>query len=137
MNILKKINLLVVAFASFFTLIIGVPAVCLAAAPATTAPAAVDPNSPVGKVCEGVNAGGTCADNDVPAVAKTIINILSWVVGIIAIIMIIFAGLTMVTSAGEAEKTKKAKSTITYALVGMVIVLLAQVIIRFVIKQVG
>lgn len=125
MNIFKKVNLAITILASLFVLVVGVPTMALAA--------------PQDEVCKGANidAGGTCASGDIPAVAKTIINILSWVVGVIAIIMMVIAGLTMVTSAGEAEKTKKAKSTITYALVGLVIVALAQVIIRFVISKVG
>jgi uncharacterized membrane protein len=126
MNIFKRINLIVVAFASLFVLAVGVPAIAFA-------------QTPKQEVCKGVNstATGTCADDNIASIAKTIIDILSWIVGVVAVIMMVIAGLTMVTSAGEAEKAKKAKSTITYALVGLVIVLLAQVIIRFVIKQVG
>lgn len=64
-----------------------------------------------------------------------IINILSLVVGIAAIIMIIVSGLRYITSAGDAEKVKGAKRGLLYALVGLVIVALAQTIVHFVLTE--
>src|SRR5579871_1978858 len=50
---------------------------------------------------------------------KNIINILSIVVGIIAVIMIIIGGFRYITSGGQSEKITSAKNTILYALVGL------------------
>jgi hypothetical protein len=89
-------------------------------------------------VCAGVGlTGGKCGDNgaQVSEVIKGVINVLSIIVGIVAVIMIIIGGLKYVTSAGDAAKVGSAKNTVIYAIVGLVIVALAQVIVRFVISQ--
>ena len=64
-----------------------------------------------------------------------IINIFSIIVGVVAVIMIIFGGFKYITSAGNQENIKTAKTTIIYALVGLIIVALAQVIVRFVLRE--
>jgi hypothetical protein len=66
---------------------------------------------------------------------KTIVNILSVVVGIVAVIMIIIGGFRYITSGGKQESVTGAKNTIMYALIGLVIVALAQVIVRFVLTR--
>lgn len=66
---------------------------------------------------------------------KTVINILSVVVGIASVIMIILAGLKFVTSSGAPEKVSSARNTILYAVIGLVIVGLAQIIVYFVLNQ--
>lgn len=62
-------------------------------------------------------------------------SVLSFVfvlVGIISVIMIMIAGLQYITSTGDPQKTKKAKDTIIYALIGLVISVSAWVIVGFV-----
>jgi ABC-type Fe3+ transport system permease subunit len=54
---------------------------------------------------------------------------------ILAVIMIIYAGFRYVTSGGSDEGVKAAKNTILYAIVGLVIVALAQLIVHFVINK--
>ena len=73
----------------------------------------------------------TTLDNTI----KTIINLLSIIVGIVAIIMIIIAGLRYITSGGEADKVKSAKNTLIYAVIGLIIVALAQTITHFVLTE--
>ena len=68
---------------------------------------------------------------------KTIINVFSIVVGIVSVIMIIVAGLRYVTSGGESTNVSGAKNTIIYAIVGLVIVALAQFIVQFVLNKLG
>lgn len=63
---------------------------------------------------------------------KSLINTLSIVVGAVAVLMIIFGGFKFVTSGGDSDGTKKARNTIIYAAVGLVVVLLAQSIVYFV-----
>ena len=65
-----------------------------------------------------------------------IINILSVIVGIVAVVMIIVGGFKYITSAGDSNKVGSAKSTIIYAIVGLIIAALAQVIARFVLSNV-
>lgn len=66
---------------------------------------------------------------------KKIVNILSVVVGIVAVIMIIIAGFRYVTSGGKQESVTGAKNTILYAIIGLIIVALAQIIVHFVLSN--
>jgi len=90
--------------------------------------------------CSGIalQEGSTaCPDSGsaVDGIVKLVINILSVVVSIAAVIMIIIGGLKYVTSQGESSNTAGAKNTIIYALIGLVIVALAQVIVRLTLNR--
>ena len=71
------------------------------------------------------------------SIIKNILQILSIVVGLAAVIMVIIAGLKYITSGGDAEKVKGAKNTLIYALIGLVVVAFAQIIVHFVLTQVS
>jgi hypothetical protein len=77
------------------------------------------------------------AEDRVNTIIKFAINIFSVIVGIVAVVMIIVGGLRYITSGGEASNVSTAKNTIVYAIVGLVIVALAQIIVRFVLSKVG
>jgi len=78
-----------------------------------------------------VNAGGDPGTklNDI---VKLVINIFSLIVGVIAVIMIIVGGIMYATSAGDAGRVKTAKDTILYAVIGIVVAVLAYSIVNFV-----
>ena len=63
-----------------------------------------------------------------------IINIISVIVGIVAVIMIIYGGFKYITSGGDSGNVTGAKNTILYAIVGLIIVALAQFIVKFVLN---
>lgn len=87
--------------------------------------------------CEAI--GGcntTTAENQLNRTVRNVTNIFSVVVGIVAVIMIIVGGFKYVTSAGDSSKITSAKNTILYAIIGLVVVALAQVIVRFVLGSV-
>ena len=92
-------------------------------------------------VCAGLDAtGGSCdpaasGGATVEGTIRTLINVFSWVVGVIAVVMIIVGGLKYVTSGGDSSGVQSAKNTIMYALIGIVIVALAQVIVQFTVKK--
>jgi hypothetical protein len=65
----------------------------------------------------------------------TIANILAWAGGVIAVIMIIFAGFTYVTSSGDDSKVKSAKNIILYAVVGLIVIVVSRIIVAFVIDR--
>lgn len=67
---------------------------------------------------------------------KKIVNIISAVVGVVAVIMIIVGGFKYITSGGDSNNVSGAKNTIIYAIIGLVIVALAQVIVHFVLDAV-
>lgn len=61
-----------------------------------------------------------------------VVDILSVVIGLVAVIMIVIAGFRYITSGGAQDKVKSAKDTLLYAIIGLIIVVLAQLIVRFV-----
>ena len=67
---------------------------------------------------------------------QVIINVIIGVVGFIAVVMIIIGGISYTTSAGDAGRVKKAKDTIMYGIIGLVIALLAFAIVNFVLTSV-
>ncbi len=74
-------------------------------------------------------------EDRVNSLITQIINVFSVIVGIIAVIMIIWGGLKYITSGGDSGNVTGAKNTILYALIGLIIVALAQFIVRFVLSK--
>ena len=81
------------------------------------------------------NSGTKTANETITGFISAAINILSIVVGAISVVMIIIGGLKYITSGGEAGNVSGAKNTILYAVVGLVIVILAQLIVKFVLSK--
>jgi hypothetical protein len=93
-------------------------------------------NPLVDGICNGVELEDKdCEEGDLAGVIKTIINVFSWIVGAVSVIMIIYGGFRYITSAGNDANVTAAKNTILYAIIGLVIVALAQIIVRFVMNQ--
>ncbi len=65
-----------------------------------------------------------------------ILNAIIGVLGVVAVVVIIIGGVGYMTSAGDAGKVKKAKDTILYGVIGLVVVALAFAIVNFVIANV-
>ena len=65
---------------------------------------------------------------------KTLVNTLLFVVGLLSVVMIIFAGILYTTSAGDASKVTRAKNTLTYSIVGLLLAFLAFAIVNWVLK---
>lgn len=68
-------------------------------------------------------------------VIKNVINVLTIIIGTIAVIMIIVGGTKYITSGGDSSKSASARSTIISAIIGLAIVALSQVIVQFVISK--
>jgi hypothetical protein len=58
------------------------------------------------------------------------------IIGAVSVFMVVFAGFNFVTSGGDSEKVKKARRTIYYAVVGIVVAIFASVIVNFVLGRV-
>jgi len=94
-------------------------------------------------VCEGAGATASPGTVDCSATGKdtlqtvlrTALNLFSAIIGIIAVVMIMIAGLKYITSQGESANIATAKNSIIYAAIGLVVVALAQVIVRFVLTR--
>jgi hypothetical protein len=108
------------------------------------APALASAANPIkGGLCHGAqslvvtNGVETCTESGggFTATLRKFVNIISVIIGIVAVIMIIFGGFRYITSGGKQESVSAAKNTILYALIGLIIVALAQVIVRFVLAN--
>lgn len=73
----------------------------------------------------------------VNGVFTRITNTVLYAVGIISVIMLIYGGLRYVISGGDSKKVTDAKNTIMYAIIGLIISILAYAIVNFVINAVG
>jgi Type IV secretion system pilin len=103
-----------------------------------TAGAAGASGSAKNDVCEGItSAGGSCTSNGsaLTGIFELIINIISVIGGFAAVVMIMIGGFRYVTSGGDSSKVSSAKSSIIYAIVGLLVIVFAQVIVRYVVKQ--
>lgn len=91
------------------------------------------------RACEGVAAtGGSCGSgNEIWVNIQKVSNTLIFVVGAVAVIMIIIGGLRYVLSNGDAAGLKSAKDTILYSLIGVVVALVAYALVSFVIGRFG
>lgn len=98
-----------------------------------------------GSLCKGaslqLSAGETSdcttdnAGQGLDKLITNIVNIFSVIVGVVAVIMIIYGGFRYITSGGDSGNVTNAKNTILYALVGLVIVALSQFIVKFVLSK--
>ena len=88
----------------------------------------------------GTNGGNSCNGSDgnvkdgISKIAKQVVDIFSIIIGIIAVIMIIFGGFKYITSGGDSGNVSGAKNTLIYAIIGLIIVALAQLIVRYVLN---
>jgi uncharacterized membrane protein len=91
-------------------------------------------NLTVGENC--TPAAGEAANGaSLSTIAKKVVNFMSVIVGVVAVVMIIVGGFKYVTSGGDSNKISSAKNTIIYALIGLIIVALSQFIVQFILRQ--
>ena len=76
------------------------------------------------------------ADKEIKSTLENILGAFSLIAGTAAVIMIIYAGFRYIVSGGDEKGVKSAKNTMIYAIVGIVLVMIAQVIIFFVLDKV-
>jgi hypothetical protein len=133
---IQKIKNYLVVLASVLTL--AVPAMV----PAVAHAAGDNIN---GNLCAGSNfnlsgnGDSSCKNNtgstkNLQTLLVKVVNIISAIVGVVAVIMIIFGGFKYITSGGDSNNVSGAKNTIIYAIIGLVIVALAQLIVHFVLN---
>ncbi|HUO61869.1 MAG TPA: pilin [Candidatus Bathyarchaeia archaeon] len=91
-------------------------------------------SSPTDCISQGTNSiGGNSNQPKLEDSFKTIVNVLLFLLGVIAVIMIIIGGIRYTTSNGDASSTKAAKDTILYAVIGLVVAILAYAIVNFIV----
>lgn len=91
------------------------------------------------EVQKGINqVGGNDDGNGAGAftnIISSIINILLFIIGAVAVIMIIIGGIRYTTSNGDQAQVTSAKNTILYAIVGLVVAIMAFAIVNFVVSK--
>lgn len=130
-------NLLVAVFA--------VPALALAAAVVPSVPAFAqnECQSTAGGENLTLQSGANCAkgkgqQTDLfgqTGVFKRIVDVMLFLIGAISVIMLIMGGVRYVLSGGEQGKVAEAKNTILYAVIGVVVAILAYAVVNFVISS--
>lgn len=87
--------------------------------------------------CKSSNSAPCKASSDsVAAILKNVINIMLYLAGAIAVVMVVVGGIRYITSDGDPAAANKAKNTIIYALVGVVVAVMSYSIVNFVIGRV-
>lgn len=83
-----------------------------------------------------VSEGGTAVDQPLTVLLGRVINPLLVVIGTLFLLLIIYAGLTWMTAAGNEERAGRARKILTTAAVGLALVIGAYTITRLVINRV-
>ncbi|MDR1970001.1 MAG: pilin [Candidatus Nomurabacteria bacterium] len=92
------------------------------------------------KLDSGLAAGVECAKGEGQAetltgnggIVTTIINVMLFVIGILCVVMIIFGGIRYTTSTGDKGRVDAAKNTIVYAVVGLIVAIVAYALVNWV-----
>jgi hypothetical protein len=116
-----KLLLSTICLSLLFAFSAPLVAVAQSAAPSQSSGSTVEIPNPI-----------ACAD--VNCLVTQVIRYILGVIAIIATIMFIWGGVMMLTSAGNAERVKRAKETLAWASIGIVVIILSWAIIRFVLQ---
>lgn len=117
---MKNWKLFFLLFAICFLLFVGSPVF----GQASPGPANEELPSPLGK--------GVTMTTIVARVIKVVLGL----VGVLALIMMIYGGITWMTSGGNVEQVKKGKNTLVWAVLGLAVVFLAYSLVYFVIEKI-
>ena len=91
-------------------------------------------------ILAGVSMSGI--DNNIPktdadVVMNNILNVAFWGLGVTGVVMLIFGGIQFMTSQGDTAKAQKARMTILYSVIGIIVVIAAGAITNFVLGAIG
>ena len=89
--------------------------------------------------CSGDNASSSVCSaskkDSVTPLFQKIISLLLYIIGIISILMIVIGGIKYVTSNGDSNSIKSAKDTIMYAVIGLIVAIMAYAIVHWVVSK--
>lgn len=122
-------------FATKIKVFLGIGLLCSAFAAPLATPTAVyaDTRSEAKNAVNSI--GGNQNTTNLDTFIKRVINILLFVVGAIAVIVIIVGGIRYVLSAGDSSQVTAAKNTVLYAIVGLIVAIMAYAIVNFVVDK--
>lgn len=115
------------------TLVVGLLVAGIGVATAFTGTDVAQAASAAEQIKQGSNSvGGSDNSTTLEEGIKNVVNVLLFLLGSIAVIMIIIGGIRYATSNGDAGSTKSAKDTILYAVIGLVVAILSYAIVNFI-----
>lgn len=98
--------------------------------------AASDQSNSKTAACKGaVAVGGACDSGGLTTGISQIINTIFFIIGTLAVIVLLVGAIRYITSTGDAKRIQQAKDTIFYALAGLIVAILARAIVGFVIGK--
>lgn len=97
-----------------------------------------DENSQAPEICweNAVTTNESTGDNRLFTFLGEVVSILLYALGIVTVIAVIIGGVMYTTSTGDPQKTTRARNTIIYALIGLVVAVVSQLIILFVLDRI-
>lgn len=120
---MKSIKIMLAGFLAVPVLALGVGALAPSSAFAQT-------------LQEGANAAqGTSTPTDIKVEFKTIANTALFIIGAVSVLMLIYGGIRYTISGGDEKSVTAAKNTILYAVVGIIVAVMAYAIVNFVITS--
>lgn len=130
---MKKLTTLITGIALLVGLAGMVPVV--AAHAASNSQSVCEGSGGTWKANKDAPSGGECTSADNRTVLGTIqqlTDVLIFIVGAIAVLMIIIGGLRYITSSGDQAGLKSAKDTILYSVIGIIVAFMAYAIVHFI-----
>lgn len=118
---LKKIKVLLVFIPLFVAFLAPLPA------------SAGSSNASRDQVCLGLG-GCPNADAGVRGIIDDALNIISIITGVAGVVMVLLGGFRYITAGGDSGKISNAQNTIIWAVVGLVVAAMAQILVRFVLN---
>ena len=79
---------------------------------------------------------GGPSENNLASKIKGVINLLLFLGGTIAVIVIVIAGIRFTTADGDPSKADKARNTVVYAVIGLVVAVTAYALVNFVLENI-
>ena len=105
------------------------------------APSLMLPNSVVyadakDQIQKGIGATGAGSSNGpkLETIIANIIQTMFFIIGVLAVIVIIYSGFLFIVASGNPQTIQKAKTSIVYAVVGLVVAIMAYAIVGFVVN---
>jgi len=91
----------------------------------------------VKKSLNDADGGGGGAEGTIKNIIEAFLNIFSIIIGVAGVLFIMVAGFKYITAGGDPGKASSAQNTILYAVAGLAVAALAQIIVRYVLGQVA
>lgn len=88
-------------------------------------------------ICEEVRKNTSNETTGVDKTLRTVANILAYVGGFIAVVIMVLSGIRLIMSDGDSSKIAIARNSIIYAAIGIVVIIFARALVLFVINAVG